>query len=95
MIKEPLASGKVERLEARITPLQKELLERAAAIEGRTLTDFVVSSAQTAARRVIQEHEVFELNARDREVFVHALLKPPAPNEKLRKAARRYRQNHG
>jgi uncharacterized protein (DUF1778 family) len=74
---------------------QKELLQRAAELEGRSLTDFVVSSAQEAARRIIQEHEVMLLNARDREVFVKALLAPPAPNAKLRRAARRYKQQHG
>ncbi|HUA63881.1 MAG TPA: DUF1778 domain-containing protein [Verrucomicrobiae bacterium] len=47
------AAGKAERLEARITSAQKEILQRAAEIEGRTLTDCVVSSAQAAAMRVI------------------------------------------
>jgi uncharacterized protein (DUF1778 family) len=91
---ELVASGKAERLEARITSAQKEMLQRAAEIEGRSLTDFVVSSAQATAKRVIQEHEILVLSARDREVFVSALLNPRAPNEKLRQAARRYKQKH-
>lgn len=93
-VPEPAEGGKTERLEARITSAQKEILQRAAEIEGRSLTDFVVSSAQATARRVIQEHEILVLSANDREVFVNALLNPPAPNEKLRKAARRYKQKH-
>jgi len=40
-----------ERVEARFTPEQKRLLERAAALEGPSLTDFVLSSAQAAARK--------------------------------------------
>jgi uncharacterized protein (DUF1778 family) len=89
------SSGRAERLEARITLAQKEILQRAAELEGRSLTDFVVSAAQEAARRIIQEHEILFLSARDHEVFVNALLNPPAPNEKLGRAARRYRQKHG
>ena len=88
-------AGKAERLEARITPAQKEVLQRAAELEGRSLTDFVVSSAQAAARRIIEEHEILLLTARDREVFLDALLNPPRANGKLRRAARRYKQKHG
>lgn len=89
------SAGKAERLEARITPAQKEILQRAAELEGRSLTDFVVSSAQAAARLIIAQHEILLLSAKDREVFVNALLNPPAPNGKLRRAARRYKQKHG
>jgi len=37
------------------------------------------------------EPRVIELTARDQKIFVQALLNPPKPNEKLRKAAKRYR----
>lgn len=87
--------AKAERLEARIAPAQKEILQRAAELEGRSLTDFVVSAAQATAKRIIHEHEVLLLTARDRELFVKALSDPPAPNETLRKAARRYKRKHG
>lgn len=86
--------GKVERLEARITPAQKEILQYAAELEGRSLTDFVVSSAQATAKRIIQEHEILLLSTKDREAFVNALLNPPAANDKLLRAARRYKQHH-
>ena len=86
--------ARAERLEARITPGQKRLLQRAADLEGRSLTDFVVSSAQAAAKNVIEEHQVLRLSARDSERFVNALLNPPKPNENLLRAARRYKQKH-
>jgi uncharacterized protein (DUF1778 family) len=70
---------------------QKSLLERAAALEGRTLTDFVVSSAQAAALETIERHAVIKLTAHDSRVFIQALMHPPAPNERLRAAARRHR----
>ena len=86
---------KPERLEARISREQKELFQRAADIQGRTLTDFVISSLQEAAKRAIQEHEMMILSVQDREVFVEALLNPPNPSDKLRSAAQRYKQKIG
>jgi uncharacterized protein (DUF1778 family) len=81
------------RLEARVTREQKEFIERAAELEGRSLTEFLVSSAHAAAKQVIREHEILTLSARDRAAFVDALLSPPAPNQRLRRAARRYRKS--
>jgi uncharacterized protein (DUF1778 family) len=82
--------AKVARLEARISPEQKRLFERAADLQGRTLTEFVVRSAQEAAREAIREHELISLTARDTKAFVNALLKPPAPSARLKRAAARY-----
>lgn len=79
---------KPERLEARVTSEQKELIERAADLEGRSLTDFLVASAAAAAKQVIQEHEILKLAAQDRAVFLAALQNPPEPNAKLRELLR-------
>jgi uncharacterized protein (DUF1778 family) len=78
------------RLEARITADQKALFQRAAALTGRSLTDFVVSSAQEIAARLVREQQVMALSDRDRKAFVAALLKPTGPGPRLRKAARQY-----
>ena len=79
-----------ERLDARVTPEQKRLLVKAAALKGSSLTEFLVSSAQEAAYRTIQEHEVIKLGERDREVFVDALLSEREPSEEAKQAAREY-----
>lgn len=80
-----------QRLEARVTADQKHLIERAAALQGRTVTDFVLSSVQEAARRAIEEHQRLELSLRDSEAFVDAMLNPPPVNERMRDTVRRYR----
>jgi uncharacterized protein (DUF1778 family) len=85
-----IAPSKPERLEARVTQEQKKLIERAAKLEGRTITDFLVTSAQAAARSVIHEREILTLSSRGRKVFIDAILNPREPNEKLRRAARLY-----
>jgi len=81
-----------QRLEARVRPDQKELIERAACVQGRTLTDFVVSALQEAARQAIAEHTVWKLTQEQQKVFIDALMDPPAPNQKLREAYKRFRK---
>ena len=84
---------KSSRLEARITADQKELIERAAAYQGRTVSDFVIQTVQEAAQSVIQDHEVIRLNREQSSAFVDLLLHPPPPNKRLRNAAKRHRKN--
>jgi uncharacterized protein (DUF1778 family) len=86
---------KAARLEARVTDEQKALLQHAADLTGRSLTEFVVSSAQEVAARTVREHEVLTLSGRDRQVFVDALLRPSPPSKRLRQAARRYKRITG
>ncbi len=84
------ARTRAERLEARISRRQKDLFQRAAELQGRTLTDFVVSSAHEAAVRAIEEMQTIRLNAQDSRTFAEALLNPRKPPARLRAAARRY-----
>ena len=79
-----------QRLEARIAPMQKQLIERAARMQGRTVTDFVVTALQEAARKAIEENSSWQLSVEQQRAFVEALMDPPAPNRKLRAARRRY-----
>jgi uncharacterized protein (DUF1778 family) len=83
---------KRERFAARISPQQKERLQHAADLEGRTLSDFVIESAERAAEDVIRKHEVITLSARDSRRFVGALLDPSPPSDRLRDAAAHYRR---
>jgi uncharacterized protein (DUF1778 family) len=78
------------RIEARVSARQKRLFERAAEIEGVTLTDFAISSMQRAAAAVLQEQTTIELSQRNQRAFVDALMDPPEPNQALREAAKAY-----
>ena len=93
--KVPHGRARAARLETRVTAEQKKLIERAAALQGRTVTDFVLASVQDAARRTIEEHQQLELSVRDSEAFVDALLNPRPVNDRLRETARRYRKATG
>ncbi|HEY6350446.1 MAG TPA: DUF1778 domain-containing protein [Candidatus Angelobacter sp.] len=90
--KQPKRLRKVERIEARLNQEQKWRIEYAASLKGTSISDFMVSSADDAAIHTIQQHEVWNLTGRDREVVVEALLHPPAPSQRMRAAVRRYRQ---
>lgn len=84
-----------ERLEARVSRDQKDLFLRAAELQGRSLTDFVIASAQQAAIDTVRTHDMLHLSERDRRAFVSALLSTPAPSKRLEEAARRYRERTG
>jgi len=86
---------KEARLEARVTPKQKRLLERAAGLRGTSVTEFVLASAHAAALETIRETEVLSLESQARDSFVRALLHPPLPNAAAKAAARRYRKLAG
>jgi uncharacterized protein (DUF1778 family) len=88
-------SKKQERLEARVTRVQKLLIERAARIRGTSVTNFVLVSAQEAAAETIKDFEVLTVRDKAREVFVDALLHPPTPNATARGAAKRYLNRMG
>ena len=85
-------SLKMERLEARVSKDQKDLLQKAARLEGSSLTEFIVRAAQDAANRALERTEILKLTARDRERFINALIAPPPPKPRLRKAAARYKK---
>jgi uncharacterized protein (DUF1778 family) len=74
------------RLEARLPVEIHAMLKRAAEIEGRTLTDFVVTAAQEAARKTILEMEIIRLSREDQIRFAEAILNPAQPTDALRRA---------
>ncbi len=83
---------KSARLEARITPDLQALLKRAAELEGRSVTDFVITAAQEAAERRIRDSQIIRLSLDDQRAFVESLLNPPEPTPSLRRAFRRHRE---
>ena len=83
------------RLEARLPSNVHALLKRAAEMQGRTLTDFVVAAAHEAACRAIEQADVVRLSLEDQQRISKAILKPPAPAPALRRAAKRHRELFG
>jgi len=86
------AKKRTERLDARVTREEKQVIETAASLRGISVTDLLRSSVKDAATQIIRENEVLTLAGRSRQVFVEALIHPPKPNEKALAAARRFKQ---
>lgn len=82
--------SKAFRFDARLNEEQKMLIQKAADLEGRSLTDFVLQSAQLAAERTIRERQMLVLSARETEAFVDAILQPAEPGPVLTAAANHY-----
>jgi uncharacterized protein (DUF1778 family) len=79
-------STSTARLEARISTDLHGMLKRAAELQGRTMTDFVVSAVQEAAERAIEQNGVIRLSLADQECFAQALLSSPSPTPALKRA---------
>lgn len=83
------------RFEARISGDTRALLKRAADLQGRSLSEFVISSAREAAKKAVEEAEILTLSKRDQEKLVEALLNPPKPNAALSRALQRHSEIFG
>ncbi len=87
----PQEPNRTARIEARIAPDALAVVKRAAEIQGRSVSDFVVAAAQDAAHRTIEETQIIRLSVEDQRMFAAALLNPPRPNDAMRRAAAAYR----
>lgn len=78
------------RIEARIAPETLAIVRRAAEIQGRSISDFVVAAAQDAAQRTAADMEVIRLSRESQETFAALLLNPPPPAAALVRARKRH-----
>jgi uncharacterized protein (DUF1778 family) len=84
--------SRVERLGFRLDMETKDLIERAAYLSRRKVSDFCVTALTETARRTISEHETLSLSDADREMFFEALIDPPKPSARLARAIAAHKQ---
>ena len=82
----PRQSNRTARVEARISPDALAVVKRAAEIQGRSVSEFIVDAAQEAAQRTIEETTIIRLSVEDQRLIMDAILNPPEPNEALQRA---------
>lgn len=81
------------RFDTRLTKEQKEFFEFAANLGGyRTLTEFVIVSAQEKAKEIVDQHNRIIASMRDQELFFSELTNPSKPNKSLTKAVKRHQK---
>lgn len=79
------------RFDARIPKELKEFFERAAYLGGfRSLTDFIILSAQEKAKEIINERDRIIASERDSQIFFDAITSPKQPSESLKNALKDY-----
>ena len=77
------SSTELARINLRVSPSAKALIERAAALMGSTVSSFMLQNAYEAATRVVAQQEVITLSDRDRDAFLDMLDNPPEPTQAL------------
>jgi uncharacterized protein (DUF1778 family) len=79
-------STRSTRIEARIAPDALDVVKRAAEIQGRSVSDFVVSAAREAAEKAVAEAQIIRLSLADQRMVMDSILNPPRPSAALRRA---------
>ncbi len=79
-------STRSTRLEARVSPDALAMVKRAAEIQGRSVSDFVVAAAHEAAQKAIAESQIIRLSIEDQRAFAQSIANPPEPAPALRRA---------
>jgi uncharacterized protein (DUF1778 family) len=83
---ETIMKTKSKRIEARVKPDTLVLVQRAAELQGSSVSEFVVSAAEKEARRALEEASTIRLSVEDQRRFVELLLSPPEPTPALERA---------
>ena len=76
------------RVELRLRPQDKAMLSRAAALKRQDLTGYILGAVLPRAEADLMEAERLQLSERDSRAVLALLEQPPAPTERLLRAAR-------
>ena len=85
----PSATDTKGSINLRIEAQTRQLIDDAAAIQGKTRTEFMVECARRQAIDVLLDQRLFVLDADRYDAFVRTLDNPPAPGPRLRSLLRR------
>ena len=70
-------STRTARVEARIAPDALAVVRRAAELQGRSVSDFLVAAALKDAHRTIEDAQIIRLSVDDQQRFADLPLNPP------------------
>jgi uncharacterized protein (DUF1778 family) len=87
----PEEQTRTARIEARIAPEALAVVKRAAEIQGRSVSDFVVDAAEKAAHQTIEETQIIRVSVEDQAAFAESVLNPPPFAPAMERAIERYR----
>ena len=90
-----LETRKTTRLDLRVRPDVKKIIEQAAEALGVSTTDFASAALVNEAQAVLEKHHRITLNNADRDRFLSALASEEGPNDALVQAAHRFNTQYG
>lgn len=88
---ETMSALKKQRIDLRLTEDDKNMIEEAAAMTNQSISQFMVSTASERAAEVIDQHRRLVLSEASWNTVMDAISNPPAPNDRLKQAAKRLR----
>ncbi|EBF4218748.1 DUF1778 domain-containing protein [Salmonella enterica] len=83
---------KKQRIDLRLNEDDKHMIEEAAALTNQSISQFMVSTASKRAAEVIDQHRRQLLNEESWNLVMEAITNPPAPNDRLKRAAKRLQE---
>lgn len=87
-----MSALKKQRIDLRLNEDDKHMIEEAAAMTNQSISQFMVSTASERAAEVIDQHRRLLLNEESWNLVMDAITNPPAPNDRLKRAANRLRE---
>ncbi|EBC1670901.1 DUF1778 domain-containing protein [Salmonella enterica] len=87
-----MSALKKQRIDLRLNEDDKQMIEEAAAMTNQSISQFMVSTASERAAEVIDQHRRLLLNEESWKLVMDAITNPPAPNDRLKRAANRLRE---
>lgn len=80
-----------DRIDVRISKEQKEFVKYASELRGfKNLSEFVVYCINTEANNIVKDNNLIVKTLEDKKIFLNAILNPPSPNERLKRAQLNY-----
>ena len=82
-----------DRIDVRISKEQKAFVKYASELRGfKSLSEFVIYCISTEANKIVKDNNLVVKTIEDKKIFLNAILNPPSPNEKLKKAQLKYKK---
>ncbi|MEO8857737.1 MAG: DUF1778 domain-containing protein [Burkholderiaceae bacterium] len=84
--------ARTARVEARIAPDALAVVRRAAELQGRSISDFLVAAALKDAHQTIEDAQIIRLSLDDQQRFAELLLNPPPLAQAMKRALKARKQ---
>lgn len=79
-----------DRVVSRVPRANRAIIEKAAAVYGATINQFMIQAALDRASQILEREEMLRLSEEDAQLFLNALENPAEPSNALVEALRQH-----